>query len=240
VSEWFVPQRQEIPMTTAPAGGLLAFLEQVPDPRGRKGRRHPLAAMLATLVSAVLCGCRGNAAIAQWIHLQRVSTWHAFGYLRKPPTENAFRNLLLAIDPDALEAVLWRWITEGLGLELSEDVPQAVVIDGKTLRGTVARHRRTVHVLALLDLATGGVLGQTPVHEDTNEAKTALQFLQNLVLEGKVVVGDAAFCQRDVCRQVLDSGGDYLVIVKGNQPALKREIENAFAGSEAFSPLRPA
>lgn len=228
-------------MTTPPAGSLLVYLERVPDPRGLKGRRHQLSAMLATIVAAVLCGCRGYQAIAQWIHLQEVTTWHALGYFRKPPTRNAFRDLLLAIDPDELEAALWEWVVEGLGLPLSEDDLQAVVIDGKTLRGTTQRHRRSMHVLAALDLATGGILGQTPVHEDTNEARTALQFLQRLVLEGRVVVGDAAFCQRDVCRTILDSGGDYLVIVKGNQPALQREISNAFAtGSKAFSPLRPA
>ena len=137
-------------MSTPPAGSLLAFLEQVPDPRGLKGRRHSLSAMLATIVCAVLCGCRGYRAIAQWIHLQDVSTWHALGYFRTPPTRNAFRELLLAVDADALEATLWRWVVEGLGLELSEDDLQAIVIDGKTLRGSLERHRRAVHVLAML------------------------------------------------------------------------------------------
>lgn len=227
-------------MTSVPAGSLLGFLERVPDPRDRKGRRHSLTAMLATILCAVLCGCRGYRAIAQWIRLQSVATWHALGYFRKPPTRNAFRDLLLLLDPDAVEAALWQWVVEGLGLELSEEQFAAVVIDGKTLRGSLERHRRAVHVLAALDLATGGILGQTPVHEDTNEAKAALQFLQRLVLEGRVVVGDAAFCQRDVCQRVLDSGGDDLVLVKDNQPALKREIVNAFVEPGGFSPLPAA
>ena len=65
--------------------------------------------------------------------------------------------------------------------------------------------------------------------------------LKDLVLTGRVVVGDAMFCQRDLCEQVLDSGGDYLIAVKENQPTLLREIELEFTADPAvFSPLRSA
>ncbi|MBL8829388.1 MAG: transposase family protein, partial [Planctomycetaceae bacterium] len=45
---------------------LLAMLAAIPDPRGRKGRRHPLGAMLAAIVCGLLTGARGYKAIAQW------------------------------------------------------------------------------------------------------------------------------------------------------------------------------
>ena len=75
------------------------------------------------------------------------------------------------------------------------------------------------------------------VDPQTNEAKAALEFLKTLILQGVIVVGDAMFCQRDVCENVLDSGGDYFVIVKENQPALLRDVQLAFAETKAFSPL---
>jgi hypothetical protein len=56
----------------APAGGLLAFLAQIADPRGRQGRRHSLEAMLASVVCAVLQGARAYAAIAERLHDQEV------------------------------------------------------------------------------------------------------------------------------------------------------------------------
>ena len=107
------------------------------------------------------------------------------------------------------------------------------------MRGAVLEHERAVHVLSLLDQATGSILRQTAVDPRTNEAKAAVDLLKTLVLKGKVVVADAMFCQREVCQQILDSGGDYLVVVKDNQPAVKREIEVAFAEPRGFSPLRP-
>ncbi len=43
-----------------------------------------------------------------------------------------------------------------------------------------------------------------------------------------MVVDDAMFCQRDVCEKILERGGDYPVIVKGNQPTLQRGMPDAF------------
>ena len=226
-------------MTIAPERGLLPFLEQVPDPRGRQGQRHSLSAMLAAVVCAVLCGCRGYRAIAQWVHLQEPETWHLLGFWRRPPQWSSFRNTLMAIDPKCLEQTLTEWLS-ALGLTPTDQQLQPVALDGKVLRGTKARHSRAVTLLAFLDQHTGCVLSQTAVHESTNESKAALQFLTQLVLDGKLIVGDAAFCQRDVCEKILEGGGDYLLVVKDNQPNLHRDARQAFVIPKAFSPLPEA
>ena len=46
------------------------------------------------------------------------------------------------------------------------------------------------------------VLDQIPVDAKTNEHKTALELLDVIPLEGKLVVGDAAFCRRDLSRKI--------------------------------------
>lgn len=98
-----------------------------------------------------------------------------------------------------------------------------------------------MHLLAAVDHHTGDVLSQCRVDQKTNEHKAALELLESLVLEGKVIVGDAMFCQRDLCRQIIDSGGDYFFPVKENQPGLLREIKLELATSDvAFSPRRTA
>ena len=121
----------------------------------------------------------------------------------------------------------------------AEDL-QSVVLDGKALRGTRERHHRAMMVVAALDRATGCVLSQTPVNAETNEAKTALALLQGMVLEGTVIVGDAAYCQQDVCETIADGHGDYLIIVKDNQPQLHHAAQQSFVIPRSFSPLQPA
>ena len=139
----------------------------------------------------------------------------------------------MALDPAALNAALTAWVSDALGISDEAGLLRTVSIDGKVLRGSLRLHSRAVHLLAAVDHCTGCVLSQQRVAPDTNEHKAALQLLTSLVLDGTVVVGDAAFCQRDVCQKIVDSGGDYLFPVKGNQPALMRDIEQEFAASPA-------
>jgi hypothetical protein len=189
--------------------------------------------MLATIVCAVLCGARGYEAIAQWIHLQPKQLWYLLGYFRTPPTGGAFRYLLSKLDPAALEQVLRDW----MGSEATT-TQQGLALDGKTLCSTLAEHERSVQLLALFDQQTGCVLSEMQVPTDTNEAKAALEILKTLVLTGRVVTGDAMFTSPEICRQIVDSGGDYLLIVKDNQKELKEAIEGDFLRS--FSPRRSA
>lgn len=223
-------------MNTTHAGSLLKCLQQVPDPRGAHGRRHSFSAMLATIVSAVLCGARGYEAIAQWIHAQDKRIWYLLGYFRRPPTGGAFRYLISKIDPQALEEVLRDWVQKNT--DLDDEALASLALDGKTLCSTLAEHGRSIQLLSLFDNHTGCVLSQMQVPTNTNEAKAALPILKSLVLEGRVVTGDAMFAQPEICREIVDSGGDYLLVVKDNQKELKEAVEGDFLRS--FSPRQSA
>ncbi len=99
-----------------------------------------------------------------------------------------------------------------------------------------------MHLLSLVAHESGLTLAQTAVpnggENKTNEHKTALRLLEGIVLEGRLVTGDAMFCQRDLSQQVIDAQGHYLWFVKENQPTLLHDIKAAFAPSieGAFSP----
>lgn len=227
-------------MNAQPAVGLLQFLQRIPDPRGRNGQRHSHTAMLAVVVAAMLCNFQSFVAIEQWIRTLPIEWWHRLGGKRRPPCANSFCSLLNAVDPMALQDALLWWVTDGLGLKLSEEQISGIIIDGKTLRGTRSDHQRTRQILAALDQETGCVLSETDVAADTNEARTALKLLETMMLKGRVIVGDAAFCQRDICEAIIKQGGDYLFVIKDNQPSLLREAQQSFVIPEGFSPLATA
>jgi hypothetical protein len=190
--------------------------------------------MLAAVVCAMLCGARGYSAIVQWLHALPVPWWHRLGFTRRPPKDHAFRGLLAGISPEAFEAAIRSWVHAALGEALLEDELRAIALDGKTLRGSFSQHQRAVHLLSLFDQRTGCVLSQQRVDEKTNEHKAALELLKTIVLKDCVITGDAMFCQREVCQQIIDSGGDYFVVVKENQPSLEETIAAEFRA--AFSP----
>ncbi len=142
------------------------------------------------------------------------------------------RKLMARLDPEVLEATLRGWIVEQIEADKRE--LSALAIEGKTLCGALAEHGRSVQLLSLFDQHTGCVLSQMQVPNNTNEAKASMKILQTLTLGGRVVTGDAMFANTKICRAIVDSGGDYLLVVKDNQKELKDAIEGDFLRS--FSP----
>ena len=214
------------------AGSLLSFLATVPDPRSRHGRRHPLSAILALGCCAIMCGAKSYAAIGQWAQYQDLTLMHRLGFTRRPPKMGGIRKALT------------QWVGALLSRPIAAEPspPEAYALDGKSARGSFDGLQKAVHLLSLLAHESGLTLAQMAVpnggEEKTNEHKAALRLLEGLVLEGRLVTGDAMFCQRDFCQQVIYAKGDYLVFVKENQPTLLHDIEVAFAPSAQgdFSP----
>lgn len=58
--------------------------------------------------------------------------------------------------------------------------------------------------------------------------KMAEALLDSIDVEGKVLTGDALYCQRSLCLRVVNEGGDYLVMVKRNQKSLYEDVELCF------------
>ncbi len=65
-----------------------------------------------------------------------------------------------------------------------------------------------------------------------SELAVATLLLGHIDWNGKVLTGDALYCQRCLCHALRLAGGDYLFLVKGNQPQLLEEIRLLFAPPE--------
>lgn len=220
---------------------LLEVLEAVPDPRSRHGRFHPLSAILSLTVLAMLHGCKGPTAISQFGRDHGVALAHLLGFRRgKTPAPSCLSDLYRALDAVAFEAALSRWLASRLP---PGEEKQPVSLDGKNLRGSQDGSAPGQHLVAAYAHEQQAVLAQIRVDAKTNEHKAALELLGILPVQGRVILGDAMFCQRDLCEKIIEKGGDYLFTVKGNQLGLERDIEAGFSyeasarqTAEAFSP----
>jgi hypothetical protein len=215
---------------------LTDVLADIPDPRGRNGRRHPLPAVLGLVAVGFLMGRKTLEGIAQLARDHGPALAHALGFTRTPPPESALSRTLRRLDPDAVEAALARWVRSRLPADAD-----VLSVDGKVARGSRDGEVPGHHLLSAYAPHVEAVVGQVRVAATTNEHKAALRLLGVLPVAGRVVVGDAMFTHPDVCRAVRDGGGDYVLIVKDNQPALKVGIAAGFAfEGGAFSPRRGA
>jgi hypothetical protein len=221
---------------------LLSFLAEVPDPRSRHGRRHPLTAILALVCCAIMSGAKSYAAIGQWGEDQDITLMHRLGFTRTPPKAGGIRKVLIALDKARFEDALTRWAESQRGQPVASTPLEALALDGKSARGSFDGLAKAVHLLSVVAHESGLTLAQAAVpngaEEKTNEHKTAIPLLQGVDVKRRVITGDAMFCQRDLSQQIIDAGGHYLWFVKDNQPTLLGDIAVAFAPSVegAFSP----
>jgi predicted transposase YbfD/YdcC len=211
---------------------LAEALAAIPDFRAARGKRHGLLPTLLLVGVAALCGARSQAAIAAWGRdygppwLRRLGFTKDYG-----PSQPTLCRIFQGVAYTAIEAALRQWAERVMARAAGE--LEGVALDGKTLRGSKKRGAAAAHLLAALSHRLGVVLGQAAVPDKTNEIGAADEFLLGLVLEGRVVTADALLAQRSVAEAVLARGGDYLLVVRDNQPALRWDIETVFSDEAA-------
>jgi predicted transposase YbfD/YdcC len=202
---------------------LLGLLAQVPDPRKRRGRRHPLAGLLATGIAAVIAGSRSFAAIGQWAADAGEEVLAGLGAARGPAEESTFRRAFALVSPDVLDRVLGAWLhtraTQAGGRLV-------IAIDGKTVRGAKNKEGKAPHLVAALAHGIGAVLGQVAVDAKSNEIPAVRDLLKAFAsLAAAVITIDAMHTQHDTAQVITGRGADYVMTVKGNMPTLYKQLK---------------
>ena len=123
---------------------------------------------------------------------------------------------------------------------------QGVAIDGKAQRGRLrfAPGGCPVHALTAVCHEDGIVLAHEPIEpaaapgeKQEAEVTVAPALLARIAWQDRVLTGDALFCQRTLCQQVLAAKGDYLLLVKDNQGQLYEDIQLLFDPPATVAPL---
>lgn len=136
---------------------LVRHLSSVPDTRHPRGRRHPLGAILALSVAAMMSGARSMYAIAQWGRVQEPGVVRALGFTRdRTPAVSTFHEVFKALDVEAFEAALSEWARDELGAWRG-----AIAIDGKGLKGIHGEELPGVRLVAAYSDEAGLVLAQS-------------------------------------------------------------------------------
>jgi hypothetical protein len=213
-------------------GSLAAALAAIPDPRRAHLRVHGLVALLQFAVAAMLCGCHSLYAIAQWGQERREDDpglLVALGLLPgRSPSVATLHRVFKRLDVAAFEQALGAWLARS-GIAPNEPL----AVDGKALRGIHGKGIPGAHLVSVYALRAGAVLAQIRAPEKGAELPATKAALAQVELAGHMVVGDALQTQRAVCEQICAGGGDYLLPVKANQPALLADLEAAFSPAGA-------
>ena len=212
----------EFPDVPKAPAALLAALQQVPDPRKRRGLRHGLPVILSIAVCAVIAGARSFVAIAEWAAQASPAAVAKLGVTGEVPSESTIRRTINKIDANGLDVVVGAWAA--FRATTSEKF-RVIAVDGKSLRGSATAGGRCRHLLSALTHTGGMVLGQLDVALKTNEIPMFSTLLDNIELLGALVTADAMHCQKDHAKYLVEQrGAHYLLTVKNNQPKLRKQL----------------
>jgi predicted transposase YbfD/YdcC len=198
---------------------------ELPDPRVDRTKKHTLSDILGVTLCAVICGADSFEEVERFGESR-------LGWLRKffplkngVPSHDTFNRVLAALDPKVFAACFGRWMAElntATGLRV-------IAIDGKAVRSAPGdTFSGCLHLVSAWATENGLILGQEAVADGSHEIAAVPELLRVLDLKGALVTLDAAGCRKETLGQIRDRGGDYLVAVKGNQPALQKAVHAAF------------
>jgi predicted transposase YbfD/YdcC len=198
------------------------FFTRLRDPRRRHRKLHNLIDIISIAICAVIAGANDWQQVVTFA--QHRQAWLST-FLALPhgiPSHDTFERVFDRLDPQAFQACFQHWVealaqTLGLG---------HIAVDGKTLRhsGNAVKGWRPLHVVSAWASAAHLSLGQIVVEEKSNEITAIPRLLELLDLHGALVTIDAMGCQKEIAKQIVESGGDYVLRVKDNQPNLLEDI----------------
>jgi len=211
----------------------------LPDPRTGNAKRHDLLEVLAIALTAAVCGAESCSDFADFA-VDREKLFREFLVLRNGvPSHDTFSRVFRLLDPAAFAGCFGRFIDD-----LGAAGEGVVAIDGKTLRRSfdAAAGRSPLAVVTAFASATSTVIGQESFRaaEGGSEIVAARALLRCLDLTGHLVTADALHCQNETAQLILDQGGDYLLRLKSNRPALHQALQAYFADPVVVADLAVA
>jgi hypothetical protein len=210
---------------------LLQYLMQVGDGRSKYGKRHPIENILVMVFCGTLSGCTNLTAIAEWAVANRrfLKTVIDIPHGIPHPTTISYAFQLCDINSLVQAYGKWRQLIYGVMTDRSAS------FDGKTMRAISPGDTTIRHILTLITHETITPLGQVGVDSKENEIPAALRLFAQAprsLLAGITLMGDALHTQKDTAHAICTAQAHYLLIVKGNQKQLLKDISDYFSQSE--------
>jgi predicted transposase YbfD/YdcC len=201
------------------------FFTRLRDPRRRHRRRHLLLDIVVLTLCAVIAGANDWQQVVTFATKRRPWLATFLGLPNGLPSHDTLERVFDRLDPVAFQACFRQWI-EALAQRLGLT---HIAIDGKTLRGSgnTPKGWKPLHIVSAWATQCHLSLGQVTVDEKSNEITAIPQLLELLDVHGALVTLDAMGCQKEIAEKIVTGGGDFVLMVKDNQPHLLEDIQES-------------
>lgn len=205
---------------------LLKHLEIISDPRTDINIKHNLIDVVFLTLSAILSGATGWKSIEQFgIHqLDWLRLYRPFEH--GIPRRHCIANIIKSLDSELLLQAIFGWLNDKR-LQTGKPI---IALDGKTMRRAWADDiHQALHIVSAFDVRNGMALYLEAAEKKGHEAAIARDIIDALALDNAVVTLDTLHCQKATMDKIISKKSDFVIQIKGNQPALLAAVKAAFA-----------
>lgn len=209
---------------------VVGYFNELEDPRSTINQKHPLVSVVVIAMMAVLAGSGGPTAIAKWAKLKEEFLLKVLKLPNGIPRKDVFRRVLMCLKPDAFQRCFVSWLQalrETAAETTGVDRP-IFAVDGKTARRS-HDHKNglgALHSVTVWASEFGLSLGQVACAEKSNEITAIPELLRLVDIKGTIITIDAMGAQKKIAAQIIDSGADFVLALKGNQEKLQQSVIN--------------
>ncbi len=205
---------------------LIQYLDQIPDPRGKTGRRHSLVSILIIVILGTSVGLKNLKEIVEWAKSESIfnKLKRKIDLLHGIPDATTISRVFQKLNIKSLINSLKGWIK----YKNRDKKEQAYSLDGKTMKGVHNNSFR--HILSLFGHKTFHTLDQEVVSHKENEITASYRMFKKnkSELEGVTITADALLTQKKVIKCIKKQKADFLLTVKANNKELLRVIKSEF------------
>lgn len=178
---------------------LLELLNTLPDPRAKRGKRHPLSMLLLVIIMGTMLGYWGYRPLSEFIEAYGDELRMRLGLSPQVefPSYSTLRRVMMQLDFAAFAAIFEQWAKQSVPLESAA----VVAIDGKSIKSTVSEYNQAtqnfVSIVSVFSHECGFVYQmQAMENQHQSEQSVVQQLLASLNLDAVVVTMDALHCQK--------------------------------------------
>lgn len=215
---------------------LLIHLSCIPDPRAEWRVVYPLPEMLFLVICGTVAACDDYEEIVCWglenvAHLRKVLPFY-----HGIPSATWLRRFVGRLETGLLVECFARWMADLIACGAFQ-WDRLIAIDGKTLHRPRKPGQACPHLVSAFSIREGLVLAQHFVGQKSAEAAAIPALIEalsaHMPLQGALISIDAAGCTPRIAQAIANTGADYVLAVKGNQPSLIRALKRLFGSGQA-------
>lgn len=207
---------------------LLKSLKDIEDPRVTGRCSHNIVDILVISIFAVICGAESIKDIL--VYAKSKEAWLK-KFLELPngiPSKDTISRVLSMIKSESIESAFTSWV----GFLISNKQVKTLSLDGKSTKGTALTFNQGPKGLTTVSAYSHeyglSITEKEVSNKGISEPKIGEQCLDNLELEGTIILADAAYSTKGIVNKIISNKGGYILPIKRNNRKSLGELQTHF------------